>query len=143
MPYQQDLFVEVKPATKSQEDEYREYIASKFWKAKREQALYRAGYKCEACGISKWSAKLEVHHKTYERFKAEHLDDLIVLCPKCHEPADKKREQDTTIRKLRRLENARFNGWAEKVYGEYWGDRESEEAVYDAYERWCAKQGEY
>ena len=29
--------------------------------------------------------ELEVHHKTYERFNEEELDDLVIVCRRCHD----------------------------------------------------------
>lgn len=57
-----------------------------------EQIKYRMEYRrlvierdkvCQHCGGIE---KLEVHHKTYENIynELEHLDDLILLCSKCH-----------------------------------------------------------
>lgn len=62
--------------------EYHEYLASPEWQALRVQALERDGYACRVCNSSK---QLDVHHRTYERFSHEDLNDLTVLCRKCHE----------------------------------------------------------
>lgn len=77
--------------TQSIGDEYHSYISSIKWKVKRNDAIKRAGYKCQGCGLSKWSVELEVHHKTYKNFGNELDDDLEVLCPDCHKIADQKR----------------------------------------------------
>jgi hypothetical protein len=84
---------------------YARYLASNEWKARREQALYRAQYRCQSqhCRMQSLRAysdadlaymereiltphayRLEVHHLTYDRIGHEHPDDLIVLCPQCH-----------------------------------------------------------
>jgi phage terminase large subunit GpA-like protein len=39
------------------------------------------GALCAACGATD---RLQVHHRSYERFTQEHDDDLRVLCVKCH-----------------------------------------------------------
>lgn len=72
-------------------DEYAEYIRSPQWRRKAAAALARADYRCERCGLSRYSRRLEVHHITYERFKQERPEDLEVLCPQCHEQADAER----------------------------------------------------
>lgn len=83
-------------------EDYRAYMASDEWFARRAQALRRSGQtpKCEWCGISGTSYKnprssldskdrkrrvehangLNVHHVTYKRLGNETPDDLIVLC---------------------------------------------------------------
>lgn len=76
---------------KTFEREYKDYINSASWKHKKEQKMYLAGNCCERCGLSKYSVKLELHHLTYEHFKHEPLDDLQLLCPKCHHDADEER----------------------------------------------------
>ena len=43
-------------------------------------------YKCEKCGLSKWSGEdivLELHHKN-GNLSDNHFDNLEVLCPNCH-----------------------------------------------------------
>jgi 5-methylcytosine-specific restriction endonuclease McrA len=106
--------------------EYSRYINSFAWKQKRSVALERAQYRCEICGFSKCSKTLEVHHKTYERFQNELPTDLMVVCTECHVEQDKIRAMQSKIRSRRALNEARFNGWASKKYGDDW------EAYYDA-----------
>lgn len=67
--------------------EYEDYIASPAWAAKRQQALKRHGPKCAACQAH--GPALHVHHHTYERFRREALDDLVVLCAACHKAIHK------------------------------------------------------
>lgn len=122
-PIQPDLFGNL-PPEKTFEDEYREYLSSSKWRQKREQALHRAGYKCERCGNQQIESPLEVHHKTYENFKHEPPEDLEVVCKVCHELADREREARIARERRRRqaaaLYQAQLEGWGEKVYGEYW-----------------------
>jgi len=133
-----DLFGNITP-DKTKEEEYKEYLASPTWKRKREQALKRADYKCEECGMSKWTRKLDVHHLDYDHFGNECPEDLIVLCEKCHKKADKQRERETANRNATKLEDARFYGWAEKVYGEQWMLLDPEN-IYEEYCAWCEKR---
>ncbi len=60
---------------------YKAYLKSKGWKAKRERALQLARNKCQVCNAGK---HLNVHHRTYERVGFERDDDLTVLCRDCH-----------------------------------------------------------
>jgi predicted HNH restriction endonuclease len=144
MSHQIDMFKgeETHTEPKSKKDEYTEYIASKKWKALRLQALARAGNKCEVCGFSKWSVQLEVHHKTYERFKNERLDDLLVVCSNCHKEQDKIREDATKVRNRQKLLSAQFEGWARKVYGWEQGDYDGDR-IYDEFIEWLeTKEGD-
>jgi len=70
------------PAPRFTKRDYEAYIASPAWAAKRERALNTHGRRCEACGDT--SPGLHVHHHTYERFKRERMEDLIILCAGCH-----------------------------------------------------------
>ncbi len=62
--------------------DYKVYIQSDAWRRIAEEALVRAGRKCQVC--SSWKS-LNVHHNTYERLGHELPTDLCVLCRKCHE----------------------------------------------------------
>jgi hypothetical protein len=70
--------------------EYREYIASEEWRARRGEFL-KAYSHCNRCSIPRWLAvvaydqDLSVHHKSYARIGAELDDDLEPLCRRCHE----------------------------------------------------------
>jgi DEAD/DEAH box helicase domain-containing protein len=70
------------------------------WKKQREQARARDGYRCQVCGVSEQGREHDVHHKTPLRFylreaggrpiyeQANHLSNLITLCPPCHHRAE-------------------------------------------------------
>lgn len=135
-PGQLGLLPEFDQPPSSQEQEYVEYLRSPAWRQLRQRALEAAGYRCQRCGISKWSSVLEVHHLTYDRFKRERLSDLMVLCERCHQKADEERRVQVKIKNARALENARLDGWACKVYGDDWRDWCDTEAVVEHYERW-------
>lgn len=89
-----DLFGQVteQPKEKTIKEQYQDYISSPRWKRLREEKIKSVGGKCELCGISKFSVRLEVHHLHYKTFKQERLSDLQVVCPKCHEYADIERQ---------------------------------------------------
>lgn len=64
---------------------YKEYIKSEAWQRKRKQALKYYGNKCVMCGAKKKAFNhLEVHHRHYRTFTQERMQDLTVLCNKCH-----------------------------------------------------------
>ena len=66
---------------------YKEYGKSQRWKDLKNVALKRANSICEVCGKS---AQV-VHHKSYPaNFKDDNLDNLQVLCKKCHYNIHKK-----------------------------------------------------
>lgn len=60
---------------------YREYLQSDHWRKTREQAISKAGGRCQMCNRSD---RLHVHHRTYVRRGEERMSDLLVLCETCH-----------------------------------------------------------
>jgi len=67
------------------------------WKIIREEALRQAGYRCSECGDPIEGRKATVHHKrklkSYKnRNQANRLDNLVVLCSKCHSALERKAE---------------------------------------------------
>lgn len=64
---------------------YKRYLRCKHWQQVRQQALTRAEGHCEKCGYEPWKpGTLQVHHKTYANVGCESMEDVIVLCPRCH-----------------------------------------------------------
>lgn len=68
---------------------YYQYLKSKSWTYKKMQLFEERGKFCEVCKSEK---NIQVHHKNYERLFQERLEDLAVLCSKCH-----MREHDISI----------------------------------------------
>ena len=60
---------------------YRDYLHSRAWKHKRENAITRARGRCQVCNSAD---RLNVHHRNYERLGFERNEDLTVLCHTCH-----------------------------------------------------------
>lgn len=133
-----DLFGNVKPE-ETKEQKYRKYLSSAKWKKKCEEKKKSVGCKCEKCGRDEDMRKLTVHHLNYDHFGNEPLEDLKVLCNICHKAADWKREKEVAERNYQKLEDARFEGWARKVYGDDWmmGDIPY---IYEEYRDWCERQ---
>ncbi len=62
--------------------EYRSYIHSEAWKARRLRIIRRDGYQCRVCGAR---SGLQVHHVRYGRPLGSESDaDLTTLCFWCH-----------------------------------------------------------
>ena len=60
---------------------YSDYLRSEKWENLRRSALERADYKCELCS----SPYKAIHHVTYpKRYNDDHIDNLVVVCDKCH-----------------------------------------------------------
>ncbi|PKN71233.1 MAG: hypothetical protein CVU54_02085 [Deltaproteobacteria bacterium HGW-Deltaproteobacteria-12] len=130
-----DLFGNITPL-KTWEQKYREYIQSPTWEKKRKEALERVDHKCQKCGHTQWSRKLNVHHLTYERFMNELPEDLKVVCTICHKIEDEKRALETAKRNYAKFQDARFDGWARAVYGDDWMVYRDESDVYYEFQDW-------
>ena len=61
--------------------EYSNYLKSREWSIKRKKKLNLAKNRCQVCYSPN---NLDVHHRTYVRFKHELMSDLTVLCRRCH-----------------------------------------------------------
>ncbi|MDP8926415.1 MAG: hypothetical protein M3M97_05800 [Actinomycetota bacterium] len=62
-----------------------EYRKTREYRSRRNQALIRAGNRCQVCGThSAGDNPLDAHHNNYDRFGDELLVDLVVLCRRCH-----------------------------------------------------------
>lgn len=125
--------------SKSHTTEYVKYLNSPAWKAFRKHALEHAGYRCQRCGKPRLPSRLQVHHVHYDSLGQERLTDVRVLCmEECHGIEDKEREQETTSK----IWEARVDGWARKVYGEYWEEQHDWEDIAREFEDWLDRRGE-
>jgi hypothetical protein len=68
---------------------HRKYLSSAQWKKLKYRKLRSVGWKCERCGYKGYKGQLHVHHKTYETKGSEDLNDLEVLCKRCHKAEHK------------------------------------------------------
>ena len=59
-----------------------EYYKSPGWQRRRLEAMQYADFRCQLCNAK--DKQLHVHHRTYDSFKDEPPNDLIVLCEDCH-----------------------------------------------------------
>lgn len=78
--------------------QYYAYLKSPAWQAKKRACIERSKQNansdnmfgvCERCGYRPWKPILQVHHLTYERIFNEDLEDLILICPRCHKQLHK------------------------------------------------------
>lgn len=60
---------------------YANYLKSEHWRAVSRIALTHYGYRCHLCGETD---NLQVHHNNYDNMYHETLQDVVVLCPRCH-----------------------------------------------------------
>ena len=68
--------------TEDNKERHRYYLRSKQWCDIAARIRSRDGFHCRQC--NKFDRHLHVHHKTYERWGEESMDDLIAVCEKCH-----------------------------------------------------------
>jgi hypothetical protein len=105
-------------------EKYNSVIASKRWRSMRARRFDKTGGRCERCAWkqTQWhkGRGLELHHLNYERLGEEKEGDLELLCQRCHAVADVQRATEGQMRSSDALYEARFNGWASKVYGDDW-----------------------
>lgn len=60
---------------------YADYLNSKKWEDLRKKALERSDYHCELCN----NPYQAVHHVKYpKKYKNDHIDNLVVVCDRCH-----------------------------------------------------------
>jgi phage terminase large subunit GpA-like protein len=69
------------------------------YKIVKRKRMELANWQCEHCGAKD---KLSIHHVTYERIFNETLEDVRILCRKCHTKADVERRREE--RKQRTVE---------------------------------------
>lgn len=86
---------------------YSNYLKSPQWRALRRRLYQERGGRCSDCGV-KLGSRYEVHHKTYVRVGDEDLDDLDLLCLKCH----RKRHPGKKLRRRRGRSHPSAYGWA-------------------------------
>lgn len=130
-----DLFGVVidQPKEKDFKEQYQDYISSPKWRRLRDAKIESVGGVCERCGISKFSARLEVHHLHYRTFQKEKPADLQALCPECHAFADMERQTIESLEKKARQQSSSlyigFINWMKKG-----NDYEKEINSYNAFQ---------
>jgi 5-methylcytosine-specific restriction endonuclease McrA len=69
---------------------YAERRQTKEWAILKRQVHRRDGYRCRLCNRD--DVELHIHHRTYENYAQEKLEDLITLCKECHHDSHFKSE---------------------------------------------------
>ena len=130
---------------------YKSYLESDIWKEIRKRKLQAVGNRCEICGAQYITdSGLQVHHITYDRVGGLEKDsDLQVVCAgKCHEEADKEREERVESEKLYAEYERWFENWGMKVYKDEWVAKKYDDEMKmrgefceHAYRKWCNDNG--
>lgn len=82
---------------------YESYIRSEAWRRcpARAAEVALSGNRCRLCGRGSPEARIEIHHRDYERFGRERPEDLCALCRECHlEVTDMLRRRRNRSRQL-------------------------------------------
>lgn len=116
--------------------EYKAVLSSARWRKLRKERMQATGWRCEQCKQPEIESKLSLHHLTYERLGREGMEDIILLCARCHERADGERAMASAQRSKARRYHARLDGWARKVYGENWEAHISHEEAESSFDAW-------
>ncbi|SDX57475.1 hypothetical protein SAMN05421644_1076 [Allochromatium warmingii] len=91
---------------------YSDYLNSKKWEDLRRKALERSDYKCEFCS----SPYKAVHHVRYpKKYKEDHLDNLLVVCDKCHAKLHGIRDEKMIEKNEKIVVNESENLYSEEV----------------------------
>jgi hypothetical protein len=81
---------------------YCEYLKTPHWQHIKIEVKKKYNNKCNKCKSTK---KLNVHHLTYANFGKEKLEDLVLLCEKCHTKVHC--NEDNTIKKNQPIYNVK------------------------------------
>lgn len=74
---------------------YSGYRQTRHWRRRSSAFREEVAHECGLCGLSEWTAgshegaiadwvRFHVHHVSYKRLGYERDEDLILLCPPCH-----------------------------------------------------------
>jgi hypothetical protein len=116
---------------------YQNHIRSSQWRGTREVMFKLRGKKCEICGSSD---RLELHHKTYERFGHELPSDLEILCKRHHEEADRKRKVARQRAFDELCESSRTSNALETYVSKVYGDGYRNESMYREASDWLERK---
>lgn len=72
--------------TKEIANSYNDYLSTKHWDKMKNKIRTKYNYTCQMChkNLKDDISKLHVHHLTYSHIGNERINDLILLCEKCH-----------------------------------------------------------
>ena len=77
---------------------YRDALRSDHWHALKRATARRSEHRWPArpprCEWCRWACpQLQLHHRSYDRLGHERLRDVWLLCPRCHQRADRRRRE--------------------------------------------------
>ena len=55
------------------------------WFALRNLKVFDQGYQCATCWRTSNEYAMELHHRHYDNWGEEHLEDVVLLCVSCHD----------------------------------------------------------
>jgi hypothetical protein len=120
--------------------DYKRALQSRHWRRLRAIALRHSDGRCERCGKSEVDTKLELHHNTYERLGRELPSDVRLLCPTCHEVADRERERRVLRQRRVRQFEAGLETYMCKKYGDDWDDMVDYSDAAEEFEDWLDRR---
>ena len=77
-----------------QQIDYKQYLASREWRVKRNEVIELNNGICERCASRPIQ---DIHHLTYERIGQERISDLMGVCRPCHEYLAAVRDSDPAL----------------------------------------------
>jgi hypothetical protein len=84
---------------------------------------------------------LEIHHKTYERFGRELASDLEILCPRCHEAANRERRAQLQHEFEQRCATTAYENARETYFKKRFGEGyEPSEFEYREFDEWIERK---
>jgi 5-methylcytosine-specific restriction endonuclease McrA len=98
---------DLRPPATSRRTQLRAARATRHWRDIRLQALERDGHRCQGC---RRTDRLECHHLTYERLGAELLEDVAILCQRCHATRHQWVTRERKARETRMTEKFKQSG---------------------------------
>ncbi len=87
---------------------YQDYLQSDEWKAKKEMVFSVFWKHCQRCNSEK---DIHVHHSTYKNIYNEDINDLYVLCKRCHEFLHELYWTEDLENNTMRFMNMKFTYW--------------------------------
>lgn len=84
-------------------DRYNLYLRSYAWMQRRNGVITRE----KVCQLCQSDERLEVHHVTYQRVGSERIEDLRLLCHRCHRKVEERGDKWVPLTKTLRDERDR------------------------------------
>lgn len=122
-------------------EEYERALKSDHWKQLRQDALDDTGFMCEECKApNSDTLRLQLHHLHYKTLGKETLGDVAILCPPCHQYADRLRQEEQALAAEVMHKRSRVNGWAKNRWGDNWQKFVNPVFAESAWQNWIDKR---